>query len=867
MGSRVDVSSRANSDNSDEGEVAIGQLLGRFQIVDRLGEGGMGVVYRARDEQLRRTVALKVLPAAVVRDEERRRRFLREARSAAAVSHANIATVYEVGEADGRVYIAMELVQGSTLRERVAAGALPFAEVLAIGREIARGLVEAHAAGVVHRDLKPENVVVSDGNHVKILDFGLAKLEEPEAEEPVSGDAPTANAHATEEGRILGTPGYMSPEQARGLPVDARSDLFALGIVLYELATGRRPFGGKTTMDLLMAISRDPAPAPSSLVPSLPRGFDALIARCLEKEPGARYATCRELLAAIDALAGGSAPARPRGRAPLIRAVLALIAAGVVAAIVVALLAARPGAPAARPTPLTDLPRPTGAKPESLAEYDKGMQLIRNGNWNAAIPRFRRAAEIDPSVGAYHLRYAVAGQFEAPGTVTQEAFRRAVELRGTLSERDQLFLDAHAPRLQQSPADKRAQERLIAEALRRFPLDAELHQTRCFTLMELSEPDAALPECKRATELDPSYSDPWQLQGRILVQLGRLDDAERALEACLQKVPSSNDCHEDLGGLRAVRGRCAEAEREIRQTVMASPGPISYRNLGGLLFALGRDGAARDLLAKSWRFGPEETLGENQQKDEILLSIHGADLAAAEVGLSEWERRHADDPNLWAHSFAAIHRVAIAEETGRPRDAEAAAARYLDHYDAWTGSSVSPIREDVSLVMGRARLRAGAIPPAAFEALRAEFLRRWRDVAGISPERLWLAAWARPAETREEAERALAQRPRPERPLVQNLFKEEAYVHYHAAKVDLLAGRVDRALPPLEDAAANCRAFEDPFEALQLQRYLAEAREAKGDTAGACAAWQRVIDRWGAAKPRSVTAERARERRRALGCR
>jgi eukaryotic-like serine/threonine-protein kinase len=223
-----------------------GNILAHFRILAKIGEGGMGVVYRAEDENLRRPVALKVLPPDVIANEERRMRFLREARAAAAIPHPNIATIYEIGEADGVVFIAMELVEGATLRGRLGKGPLTIKDSLDIVLQIAEGLARAHRSHIVHRDLKPENVAITPASHVKILDFGLAKLllENDGADGHHLTRVQTISGEKTEPGRILGTTSYMSPEQARGEVVDARSDIFSLGSVLYEMVTGRAAFRG-----------------------------------------------------------------------------------------------------------------------------------------------------------------------------------------------------------------------------------------------------------------------------------------------------------------------------------------------------------------------------------------------------------------------------------------------------------------------------------------------------------------------------------------------------------------------------------------------------------------------------------------------
>src|SRR5215475_449064 len=225
--------------------VATGSKIGPYEILSPLGAGGMGEVYRARDAKLGREIAVKVLPASVADDRGRRQRFEQEARSASALNHPNILTIYDIGEADGALFIAMELVEGKTLRELLASGEpLPTKRLLDLGVQAAEGLAKAHSAGIVHRDLKPENVMVSRDGFVKILDFGLAKLVQAPAAE--ASNLPTVVEPATRPGTVMGTVGYMSPEQASGEPVDYRSDQFSLGSVLYELLTGSKPFQRKT---------------------------------------------------------------------------------------------------------------------------------------------------------------------------------------------------------------------------------------------------------------------------------------------------------------------------------------------------------------------------------------------------------------------------------------------------------------------------------------------------------------------------------------------------------------------------------------------------------------------------------------------
>ena len=286
--------------------------VAHFRIVSRLGRGGMGVVYRAEDEQLRRTVALKLLPAASS-DEEQKQRFLREARSAAAITHPNVAVVHQVGEADGRIYIAMELVEGENLRARLDRGRLDVATARDLGGQIARGLSAAHEKGIVHRDLKPENVMITPTGLVKILDFGLAKSEVVRPSGATDAAlAKTETLVTSDEGRIMGTPEYMSPEQALGQAVDVRSDVFSLGIVLYEMLAGARPFDGPSTGAVLVAIARDATPPLRERVPEIDEVTEAIVQRCLAKTPAERFATAADVVTALSGATPPQAAAQSR---------------------------------------------------------------------------------------------------------------------------------------------------------------------------------------------------------------------------------------------------------------------------------------------------------------------------------------------------------------------------------------------------------------------------------------------------------------------------------------------------------------------------------------------------------------------------
>ena len=282
------------------GPSLLGTQLGSYRILSLLGAGGMGEVYRAHDTKLGRDVALKVLPQELADEPERRARLLREARAAASLNHPNVCTIHEVGELDGRAYIAMEVVEGQQLSRRLAGGPLPPEDVVRYGLQLAEALAHAHDRGVVHRDLKSANVMVTPEGRVKVLDFGLAKR--------VSGEALTelttgAHGSLTQPGAILGTLPYMAPEQLRAQPADARSDVWALGVVLYEMAAGARPFEGHTGFELSSAIlHQTPSPLPSRV----PAPLQAVTSRCLEKEPARRYQRASEVRAALEMVGSGT---------------------------------------------------------------------------------------------------------------------------------------------------------------------------------------------------------------------------------------------------------------------------------------------------------------------------------------------------------------------------------------------------------------------------------------------------------------------------------------------------------------------------------------------------------------------------------
>jgi len=319
-------------------------IIGQYSVVSKIGEGGMGEVYRARDTKLGRDVAIKVLPAAFSEDSEKLRRFEQEAQAAGALNHPNILVIFHIGTHDGAPYIVSELLEGETLRERMSGTALPQRKAIDYALQTAHGLAAAHAKGIVHRDLKPENLFVTNDGRAKILDFGLAKLVRPQFAGDVDTKAATLRAN-TDPGRILGTVGYMSPEQVRGELVDQRSDIFAFGAILYEMLSGRTAFHRQSTADTISAILKEDPPDLSTTKRNVTPALERIMRHCLEKKPEERFHSASDLAFALEALSASTATSTQTEAQPALerrgmnsRERLAWITAGILFLALLALL-------------------------------------------------------------------------------------------------------------------------------------------------------------------------------------------------------------------------------------------------------------------------------------------------------------------------------------------------------------------------------------------------------------------------------------------------------------------------------------------------------------------------------------------------
>ena len=289
-----------------------GSQLGPYEILAPLGAGGMGEVYRARDRKLDRDIAVKVLPQSVAQDPDTLARFEREAKAVAALSHPNILAIYDFGTHEGTAYAVMELLEGETLRGKLDSGPIAQRQAVDFALQVAKGLSAAHEKGIVHRDLKPDNVFVSKDGHVKILDFGLAKKVEAVAPEEQTS-APTGPGH-TEAGTVMGTMGYMSPEQVRGLPVDHRSDIFSFGTILYEMLSGRKAFKKDTASDTIAAILKEEPPELTQSGRSISPALDRIVRHCLEKDRDNRFQTAKDVAFALSEASSPTTTSDDRSR-------------------------------------------------------------------------------------------------------------------------------------------------------------------------------------------------------------------------------------------------------------------------------------------------------------------------------------------------------------------------------------------------------------------------------------------------------------------------------------------------------------------------------------------------------------------------
>jgi tetratricopeptide (TPR) repeat protein len=849
----------------------------------------MGQVYRAEDETLRRTVALKLLPDASG-NEEKRQRFLREARSAAAVSHPNVAVVHQVGEADGRVYIAMELVEGENLRARLARGRLDLATAKDLAGQIARGLSAAHDNGIVHRDLKPENVMITPSGIVKLLDFGLAKsgVAKPASGKTEAGMAKTETLVTSDERRIMGTPGYMSPEQATGEALDLRSDVFSFGVVLYEMLTGRRPFEGASTGAVLVAIVRDAAPALRERVPEIDEATEAVVVRCLSKSPADRFASAGEIVtelakqASPDATSQSRTDVEPITRSRMVsrrpRVALAapvLLAAALVVGVAwwrtaretkglaaVASAAAPPETTRGVPVACRDVPVPESKSAEAVAAYRAGIQAWCDANDSLAENSFQRAVELDPTMAAAHLRLSRSLFKDDDTEMARSELEAAEQLRVSLSQPDLDFLAIHEPVVMRSPPDLRESLRRRDAALLRSPDVAELWALRAMGHLDLQEYEQGRADATHAAELDPSFAHAWLLVAHADESEERFDAERVALDRCLEVAPNAGSCLEARAMLSARKLDCTGFGADGEALIAASPNDwrgyyirTSVLALRGAPIETLRQAKRQDVARVPTRAGWQEAA---RLHADGVVARWGGDFATAEAEA----RARLRIPGYSGHFFGAAQALIQALlESGPLRDAGMAADELLKQSAVWVVPS--DVAADSTPILLDVARRAGVLTPEDWRERRDAWIAKWTKLApGKTAARdTLIAAYLRPVETREDAEDAIRRLPE-----LLPLTSWPLSGDFLIGKAYFLAGRIDEAVPFLRRAAASCLAFESSLPATRASLMLGHALGQTDDKAGACAAYKTVTDRWGRAKPRSITADDAKKSAAKLGC-
>ena len=552
--------------------LAAGARLGPYEVLGLVGAGGMGQVYRARDPRLGRDVAIKVLPPTFADDADHLRRFEREARATGTLNHPNILSVFDVGTHEGAPYLVMEMLEGRTLRQEIGGQPLPVRRAVEIARAIAQGLAAAHEKGIVHRDLKPDNVFLTADGRVKILDFGLAKAQTTSpgrSEDDLATWTRGREPSLTEEGRVLGTAGYMSPEQARGETLDGRSDVFALGVLLHEMLAGRNPFRRATAADTLAAVLREEPESPP-VSGELSKGLLALLGRCLAKAPEQRFQSARDLAFALDTLALARETARAE---PAEKSLVVL--------------------------PFENLsPDPDnaffadGLTEELIADLSK-VQALRVISRTSAM-HFKGTTKALPEIAReLNVRYALEGSVRRAGTslrITAQLIDAAADVH--------LWAEKYSGTLDDVFDMQEKVSRAIVEALK-----VQLSFSESRKLVEWPTRDAAAYECylrARAEVLsfEPpkvdhavdlldqglrrSPGDPLLLackayahHARVNVGAGRNEDlelAESLAREALQRVPDLTLCHTVLGLVTAMKPhRIVEAIRHLERAVATSP--------------------------------------------------------------------------------------------------------------------------------------------------------------------------------------------------------------------------------------------------------------------------------------------------------
>ncbi len=881
-----------------------GDLVGPYEIRGFLGQGGMGKVYRAFDPRLERTVALKVIGLSGAGTDEAMgsglsdgARLLREARAVASLSHPNVVAIYDVGEHESLLYLAMEYVVGSPLRALIGTSHAPLARRLRWMIDVARALDVAHGRGIVHRDIKPENVMIREDDAVKVLDFGIARRtlatgsEDQQAVDTVTGG-----------GSIAGTPVYMAPEQIRGHNVDARCDQFAWAVMAYELLCGQRPWRESgDVLALVATILTDPVPPLRARAPDVPQAVEETILRALAKDPKARFPAMSHVADALEAFAapahaGGGVriavasgsredptafaattrvptpaasadegstdappPARtlPRGA----RLALPLFLLGALAVTTTLVLRRHPtheggdgGA--------TATPRPLSIVPEAEAVYKEAMSLWHDGAKAKSTAALKRATELDPSFAAAHLELALQTSAEDPA-FGQAEFQSAFEHRQWLIARDAALLEASEPYVRPKP-DLGEWETRITAAVFQFPRDPELQYYLGRARERQTDDEGAKAAYDASVRLDPAFIPGLAALASADRNLGRAKDALSHTERCLKQSPVATICLEVRVALFADTGECSRAKSEAAQWGVVEPqSPAPFAMLARALHAEGAPRpAVEEALSRRWELLSTEHRARGETWDRVHLAILDGDLARAEQLAREYGERLPRDADAYDHAEPALARVNFLLELDRIKEAAAVARDYLDRLPAWTPY---PFAADPSILFYEPLVRAGDLKKARLDEERHRWLaseqaRLHGDGAtGQSDWQAWSLAWGSFVETRAEATEALARAPLGDLP---RGARRPLSLDFNLGKSFALAGRESAAIQHLARVTATCSSFDDAMLVRRAHYYTGIAHEAAGRVTEARGSYEKSLADWPKTPSRTVSA--AGQRLRAL---
>ena len=592
-----------------------GTTVGNYRVVSHLGAGGMGVVYKALDLRLQRHVALKVLPAAVSSDAGRRQRFLREAQAASALNDPHIVTIYDIFEHEGSDVLVMELVEGRTLRE-VMQGPVPADQAVTWARQMADALGLAHGAGIVHRDLKPGNVMVSDRGALKVLDFGLAKVAATASDETITAQ--------TAAGDVLGTIEYMSPEQARGEPVDHRTDIYSLGTMLYEMLAGRRPFTSENRLALLHEIIHGTMTPLRTLVPTLPEALSEVVMKALERDPKRRFQSMWELSSALKFASTGSSPTvsadttsppvvtgRPsRRRALAVVAGLAVLVGGVVGYQAWRSREAQP-----QPTASVMPAATVAAAPTTALEFtQQGLGLLRRydrtGNIDKAIASFESAITLDKTFAPAWAGLARAFWRQRLETGDGSWTPRAVDAATQAVALDEYLADAHVSLglAKQTAGDVAAARRALEYALTLDPGNAGAHRGLGDIEDAAGRKDQAIKSYERALASDPTDWDLMNVRGAVSYDRAEYADALVWYRRAAEAAPDSASSYLLMGGAHHMLGDFASAAAAFQRSIGIQPTDAAYTNLGTALFFRGRYRESVQAFERAVELAPSRAL-------------------------------------------------------------------------------------------------------------------------------------------------------------------------------------------------------------------------------------------------------------------